>query len=185
MTLREVLSKIPLEHKIRIRTEKGSNFIFIGMAGQVNFERLNNQTKCRSSVGIMLAVFNYDPKHVKGFDRTVEAFKAWRPVEDREVIETYPGQLEANSTVIVITGGEGWLHYNPLLPPLKEISEQGAELLATKIYEGLCTELVHAYETGYTDLITRCEDEIRLNRYGILEQPEGIIRACRIKAGKE
>ena len=58
-------------------------------------------------------------------------------------------------------------------------------MLATKIYEGLCTELVHAYETGYTDLITRCEDEIRLNRYGILEQPEGIIRACRIKAGKE
>lgn len=185
MTLREVLSKMPLEHKIRIRTEKGSNFIFIGMAGQVNFERLNNQTKCRSSVDLMLAVFNYDPRHQKGFDRYVAAFKAWRPVEDREVLETYPGQLEANSTVIVVTGGEGWLHYNPLLPPLKEINEQGAELLATKIYEGLCTELVHAYETGYTDLITRCEDEIRLNRYGILEQPEGIIRACRIKAGKE
>lgn len=185
MTLREVLKKTAPEHKIRIRTEKGSNFIFIGMAGQVNIEKLNNQTKMRSSVGIMQAVFNYDPKHPKGFDRAVETFKAWRPVEDREVIETYPGQLEANSTVIVITGGEGWLHYNPLLPPLKEISEQGAELLATKIYKGLCTELVHAYETGYTDLITGCEDEIRLNRYGILEQPEGIIRACRVKAGKE
>ena len=184
MTLREVLKKIAPEHKIRIRTEKGSNFIFIGMAGQVNFEKLNNQTKCRSSVDLMLAVFNYDPRHQKGFDRYVAAFKAWRPVEDREVLETYPGQLEY-STVITITGGEGWLQYNPSLAPLKEINEQGAELLATKIYEGLCTELVYAYETGYTDLITRCEDEIRLNRYGILEQPEGIIRACKIKAGKE
>lgn len=184
MTLREVLKKTAPEHKIRIRTEKGSNFIFIGMAGQVNIEKLNNQTKMRSSVGIMQAVFNYDPKHPKGFDRAVETFKAWRPVEDREVVEQYPGQLEY-STVIVITGEEGWLQYNPSLAPLKEINEQGAELLATQIYKGICTELVHAYEVGYTDLIAKCEDEIRLNRYGILEQPEGIIRACRIRAGKE
>ena len=184
MTLREVLKKTAPEHKIRIRTEKGSNFIFIGMAGQVNIEKLNNQTKMRSSVGIMQAVFNYDPKHPKGFDRAVETFKAWRPVEDREVLETYPGQLEY-STVIVITGGEGWLQYNPSLAPLKEINEQGAELLATQIYKGICTELVHAYEVGYTDLIAKCEDEIRLNRYGILEKPERIIRACKIRAGKE
>lgn len=184
MTLREVLKKTAPEHKIRIRTEKGSNFIFIGMAGQVNIEELNNQTKMRSSVGIMQAVFNYDPKHPKGFDRAVETFKAWRPVEDREVVEQYPGQLEY-STVIVITGGEGWLQYNPSLAPLKEINEQGAELLATQIYKGICIELVHAYEVGYTDLIAKCEDEIRLNRYGILEQPEGIIRACKIRAGKE
>ena len=36
MTLKEL--RIAPEHKIRIRTEDGSNFIFIGMAGEVDFE---------------------------------------------------------------------------------------------------------------------------------------------------
>ena len=182
MTLKEL--RIAPEHKIRIRTKDGSNFIFIGMAGEVDFETLNKETKVRATAKLLDAVYNYDPNHTGWFDKAVRDFKAWKPVEDREVVEQYPGQLEY-STVIVITGGEGWIPYNPSLAPLEKIDEQGAESLVTQIYKGICTELVHAYEVGSEDLIERAEREIRKNRYGILDQPEGIIRACRIRAGKE
>lgn len=184
MTLKEL--RIAPEHKIRIRTKDGSNFIFIGMAGEVDFETLNKETKVRTTAKLLDAVYNYDPNHTGWFDKAVRDFKAWRPVEDREVVDQYPGQLEY-STVIVITGGEGWIPYNPSLAPLKaeDVDENAAENLVTAIYKGIATELVHAYEVDSEDLIERAEREIRKNRYGILDQPEGIIRACRIKAGKE
>lgn len=184
MTLKEL--RIAPEHKIRIRTKDGSNFIFIGMAGEVDFETLNKETKVRATARLLDAVYNYDPNHTGWFDKAVRDFKAWRPVEDRDVLEQYPGQLEY-STVIVITGGEGWIPYNPSLVPLKaeDVDENAAENLVTAIYKGIATELVHAYEVDSEDLIERAEREIRKNRYGILDQPEGIIRACRIKAGKE
>lgn len=182
MTLKEL--KIAPEHRIRICTEHGSNFIFIGMAGEVDFKALNKETKMRCVADMMNAVYTFDPKHQSGFDKAVRAFKLWGPVEDREVIDQYPGQLEY-STVIMITGGEGWLHYNPSLAPLKDIDERGAESLVTQVYKGLCDELVHAYEVGAEDIIERGEKEIMMNRYGILEQPEGVIRACRAVAGKE
>ena len=184
MTLKEL--RIAPEHKIRIRTKDGSNFIFIGMAGEVDFETLNKETKVRTTAKLLDAVYNYDPNHTGWFDKAVRDFKAWRQVEDREVVDQYPGQLEY-STVIVITGGEGWIPYNPSLAPLKaeDVDENAAENLVTAIYKGIATELVHAYEVDSEDLIERAEREIRKNRYGILNQPEGIIRACRIKAGKE
>ena len=184
MKLKEL--KIAPEHKIRIRTKDGSNFIYIGVAGQVDFETLNRETKMRCTARMMDAVLTYDPDHQGGFDRAVKDFKAWKPVEEREVIEQYLGYLEY-STVIVITGGEGWIPYNPSLAPLKaeDVDENAAENLVTAIYKGIATELVHAYEVGSEDLIERGEREIRKNRYGILESPEGIIRACRAKAGRE
>ena len=184
MTLKEL--RIAPEHKIRIRTKDGSNFIFIGMAGEVDFETLNKETKVRTTAKLLDAVYNYDPNHTGWFDKAVRDFKAWRPVEDRELVDQYPGQLEY-STVIVITGGEGWIPYNPSLAPLKaeDVDENAAENLVTAIYKGIATELVHAYEVDSEDLIERAEREIRKNRYGILDQPEGIIRTCRIKAGKE
>ena len=182
MTLKEL--KVAPEHRIRIRTEDGSNFIFIGMAGEVDFETLNRETKLRCTVRMLEAVYSYDPKHPGGFDKAVKTFKAWKPVEDREVIDQYAGLLEY-STVIVISGSEGWLQYNPSLAPLTDVDEQGAEALVTQVYKGICTELIHAYQAGYEDLILKCEKEIRMNRYGILDKPEGVIYACKLKAGKE
>lgn len=182
MKLKEL--KIAPEHKIRIRTVHGSNFIYIGTAGEVDFESLNKATKVRATARMLDAVYSFDPEHTGGFDKAVRDFKAWRPVEEREVVEQYLGQLEY-STVIVVTGGEGWIPYNPSLAPLTEINENGAEALVTQVYKGICTELVHAYEVNSEDLIQKAEKEIRKNRYGILDQPEGIIRACRVRAGRE
>ena len=68
------------------------------------------------------------------------------------------------------------------LDPTTMDTDAAKELVAA-IYKGLCQELIHAYETGSEDNIRRGEREIRANRYGLFDDPEGLIRLCKQRAG--
>lgn len=187
MKLKEM--EIPQETVIRICTKNGPNFVYVGLAGEMDFETINRRIRARDTANTMLAVCEYgDPKgkmHRGEFDKIISKFRDFTPVEDRDVVETYPGQFEANSLVIKITGTEGWILYNPMLPPMKDVDREGAENLVAAIYKGLCAELITAYQAEDTYLIERCEKEIRRDRYGLMDRPEGLIRECRKKARRE
>ena len=68
------------------------------------------------------------------------------------------------------------------LDPAAMNTEAAKELVAA-IYKGICQELIHAYVTRSDLNIRRCEREIRANRYGMFDDPDGLIRGCRKRAG--
>lgn len=176
------------DQRIRICTEHGANFIYIGTAGDVDFEELNRTLYNRIRARMREAVDRYDKNKastVTTFDNVFQEFRFWVPVEERQVVDQYPGQYEYNSLVIKITGRDGWVQYVPDTAPLsaEAMDTDGAKELVAAIYKGLCQELMHAYETGSEDNIRRCEREIRANRYGLFDDPEGLIRGCKERAG--
>ena len=176
------------EQRIRICTEHGANFIYIGTAGEADFETLNRKLYGHTRGRMQDAVRNFDRRKsstITTFDNCLQEFRFWEPVEEREVIEQYPGLYECDSLVIRITGSDGWIQYNPEVKPLdpETMDDEGAAQLVTAIYRGICQELVHAYEAGAEQAIKRCEREIRMNRYGMFDDPDGIIRGCRKQAG--
>ena len=176
------------EQRILICTEHGANFIYIGTAGEADFETLNTKLYGRIRDRMQDAVRNFDRRKsqtVMTFDNVFEEFRFWEPVEEREVVEQYPGEFEYDSLVIKITGNDGWIQYNPKVKPLEPetMDSEGAARLVEAIYKGVCQELVHAYQAGAPDTIRRCEREIRMNRYGMFEDPDGILRGCRKQAG--
>ena len=176
------------EQRIRICTEHGANFIYIGTAGDVDFEELNRTLYSRVRDRMRDAVNNYDKNKaptVTAFDNVFQEFRFWVPVEEREVLDQYAGQYECDCLVIKITGRDGWLQYIPEAAPLDPatMDTDAAKELVAAIYKGLCQELIHAYETGSEDNIRRGEREIRANRYGLFDDPEGLIRGCKQRAG--
>ena len=73
----------------------------------------------------------------------------------------------------------------PEMTPLdpEAMDTEAAKDLVTAMYKGICQELIHAYITESDLNIRRCEREIRANRYGMFDDPEGLIRGCRKRAG--
>lgn len=187
MLLREL--ELDPERQIRICTEHGSNFIYIGAFKDLDLRKLTKETSMRVTARLLDTVFLYHQR--RGWTKNNPAvrgamnrFLEWKPVAEREVLEQYPGKYEY-SLVIRITGSEGWLEYDPHLRPLNpgSIGTDSAEELVASIYRGVCTELVHAYEVGAASVIRQCEHEIRSNRYGLLEDPNGLIRQCKKRGG--
>lgn len=177
------------EQRIRICTEHGANFIYIGTAGDVDFETLNTECYQRVRKEMQRAVDHFTRNKastISYFDNVFQDFRFWIPVEEREVVEQYPSSLEYDCLIIKVTGRDGWIQYVPEgIAPLSAdaMDTDAAKELVAAIYRGLCTELVHAYETRSEDNIKCCEREIRANRYGLFDDPEGLIRGCKQRAG--
>ena len=56
---------------------------------------------------------------------------------------------------------------------------EAAEKLVMEVYREICRELVRAYRKADEFVITENENSIRRNVYGILNEPQALIDACR------
>lgn len=65
-----------------------------------------------------------------------------------------------------------------------EIDNQGAINLVGAVYRETCKRLITAYRRNDAYEIRQAERWIRDNNYGLVSDPDGIIRACR-KAAEE
>ncbi len=177
------------EKRIRICTEHGANFIYIGTAGELDYKELNTKLWSKARERVLDALLKYDlnrPGTMKAFGRSVVKLLKWQPVQDREVVEKYKGYYEYDSLVIKVTGEDGWTNYEPEVESLDPdtMSTDAAAALVAAVYKELCQELVHGYEVKSEGTIAMCEREIRSNRYGLMDDPEGLIRECRKRAGR-
>ena len=132
----------------------------------------------------------------------VECFEKYTPLIKREVVEHYPA-IGDEGTNIVVKGsdmGDSTKVSVAKMKPLsaETMSDKGAQRLAAAIYGEVTESLKETYKRIY-----KCRDEgkspykkdisvqkyhenwIRRDAYGILSDPNGIIKSCRAAAKSE
>lgn len=65
----------------------------------------------------------------------------------------------------------------------KDLDDQGTINMIGEIYRKACNDLISAYRKGNEYRIIAQERWIRANVYGLINDPEAIISACRRMAG--
>ena len=199
MTFGRFCQICPLRQKLRVCTEDGSDFIWIGEKRQLRVTTLNKQLVDWHSARVAnrLSRWRLGDKNAT-WDLCEEALsdlKQWKPIAQRQIVDAYQGLLEPDNIVIKVTGIEGWESYNPPMT-YNELDRRGAEELAIGIHRSVCTELTRAYEIVEEGIASKkyireakntipiLEKWIHTNVYGFMSKPEAIIRACQKAARK-
>lgn len=183
MKAKEYLAGLDPSQKVRIGTNPGGGFIFVGCAGDAlgrGIER-NIQRKLLNRIyQRMCGMENAKSRQTltSYFNRCFTC----RGIENREILETYDGLMD-DSTVIIIPGTERMVEYDERGParPI-QLEGHGVESLTAAIYREVCLELIGTYRDGDTSKGEGLERWIDSDPYGILPTPEGIIKACRTRA---
>lgn len=200
--LGEFLKGLPPRKRIRIGTKPGGGFIYEGTVKDLNLADLYKQCSLdfiqKIQERLILFATSADHKKMsKNIQPLVDKFYDMKPLAGRIVLMDYPGQFEPDVRVIIIPGDEKLFNYDPDVPPLtaETMDGQAVERLVEAIYEGAAEDL-----TGNLASMKRCgtregrdrarasaqhlKNWIRSDPYGILNEPEGIVTACQIRAGQ-
>ena len=180
---KEYLAGLDPSRKVRIGTNPGGGFIFVGYAGDAlgrGIERSMQRKLLNRIYRRMCGMENTKSRQTltSYFNRCFSC----RGIENREILETYDGIMD-DSTVIIIPGTERMVEYDERGParPIK-LEGHGVESLAAAIYREVCLDLIGTYRNGDTSKGEGLERWIDSDPYGILPMPEGIIKACRSRA---
>jgi len=188
MTLENYIKECNLTHeKIKIGTVGGTGYFWGGKVSDLNLDELN----VSMFAGIAEKLHEYLIKfafaktkksaaiyrgNVNSFMQQLNEFET---IKKREVIETRNSIAEKNTAIVIVTGIDGGNLWT--VDPLGKVeikSESAAMALASAIYEDGAESLVNALKT-----VVREADWFGRDPYGILTDPQGIIKACEIKAG--
>lgn len=161
---------------VRIGCLHGSGFVYVGRPEDADFEAINVQA--RKSMTKRKPRQN-DMVLVKLFDDEMNSFI---PIEDREVAEEYQSDVDDNR-IYMVEGFGGGIQYEPEGSGA-DLDPEACMKMVVSIYKSECRELIYSYMGKRKEDHTR-EQEIwiRSDPYGILADPEGLIRACRMAAG--
>jgi len=123
-----------------------------------------------------------------------DRLNAWKKYQDRGVLKVYPSTID-DDMIVIVDGYDGSVQYL-----FKErdgpMPDECVQNLVDQIYEGMTDELITAYQAlinlpegerkrGTVNRIRALENTIRKDPYGLLGDPEGIIKACRKRAMNE
>lgn len=195
MSLGQLCQIIPPKQDMRICTDEGTGFIFIGKRKSLRIQTLNRQLLDWHVERVAGRLWR-----MKGGGRSKEGnwaiceeaisdLRNLRALASRPVLNVEQGLLEPDSIVIQIPGIEGWEHYDPPMTTQK-LNAAAAERLAYGFHKTACLDLVHAYETVAVsknklkvleaeETIREQEAWIKSNVYGFLSDPQTIIAACK------
>lgn len=196
MTLSELLKTLPPDKKIRIGTRfKGfktknslsaGGFVYDGLV--CDFHPLEIEDKYIESLLskitdiMMKRTKDRKPANVP-LTNIVNRFCEIVPWMDREIIETYRGQFEPRTTVIIVPGAESFFWYSPDVPDLTAdtIDDSAVRNLIDAVYKDVATEYVYQKDPAKAAALARW---IKSDPYGILDEPGAIVDACRMQRRK-
>lgn len=159
------------DQMIRIGCQHGTGYIYVGRADAVDYDQLNAIVKKKLPKN---APNKYKVAARKEWEEAVTNYVS---MEVRDVVEIFRSEVE-DHIIIIVEGFGGFIQYDPVGTPAQEYDRQAMIDLVGALYKENCRELINAYARRDEENITRCERWIRENRYGIVADPEGIIRAC-------
>lgn len=104
--------------------------------------------------------------------------KGYAILKNREVLETYSGLIEPDSTVIIINGKETGKYYNPRMPELtpNTINIDGIKTLIEAVYKNMITEYMKEKNPHKAAAVARM---LKRDEYGIFENAQGVVDACK------
>ena len=192
MKLGEFLDTLPSHKRIRIgcrakgmpllkNSALGGGFVFCGQKCDFDPKELEdryiNELINKIAV-IMMKPTLYKDAAKQQLDNLVNQYCAIVPWYDREVIETYKGQYDPDSTVIIVKGAESFFEYSPDVPPLTPdtMNDSAARNLVDAIYKSAAEEYIYEPDHGRASALGRW---IKSDPYGILDEPEAVLDACR------
>ena len=192
MKLGEFLDTLPSHKRIRIgcrakgmpllkNSALGGGFVFCGQKCDLKPKELEdryiNELINKIAV-IMMKPTLYKDAAKQQLDNLVNQYCAIVPWYDREVIETYKGQYDPDSTVIIVKGAESFFEYSPDVPPLTPdtMDDSAARNLVDAIYKSAAEEYIYEPDHGRASALGRW---IKSDPYGILDEPEAVLDACR------
>lgn len=192
MKLGEFLNSLPAYKRIRIgcrakgmpllkNSALGGGFVFCGQKCDFDpkelYDRYIGQLIDKIAIIMMKPTSNKDIAKQQ-LDNLVNQYCAIVPWYDREVIETYKGQYDPDSTVIIVKGAESFFEYSPDVPPLTPdtMDDSTARNLVDAIYKSAAEEYIYEPDHGRASALGRW---IKSDPYGILDEPEAVLDACR------
>lgn len=203
--LGEFIKELAPTKRIRIGCKPGGGFIYEGIVADLNLNSLYR--KCALSIAQKVydnmetfATANDHKKLQKTIQPIVDKFYNMKPLPVRKVLMDYPGQFEPDVRVIIIEGDEKLFEYDPDIPPLvpERMHDTAAQDLIEAIYANAAEELTnsiaimkrtHGDREGDREkknsaraTAQHVQKWIRSDPYGILDQPDGIVRACQARA---
>lgn len=192
MKLGEFLDTLPSHKRIRIgcrakgmpllkNSALGGGFVFCGQKCDFDPKELENRyinELINKIAVIMMKPTLYKDAAKQQLDNLVNQYCAIVPWYDREVIETYKGQYDPDSTVIIVKGAESFFEYSPDVPPLTPdtMDDSAARNLVDAIYKSAAEEYIYEPDHGKASALGRW---IKSDPYGILDEPEAVLDACR------
>lgn len=192
MKLGEFLNSLPAYKRIRIgcrakgmpllkNSALGGGFVFCGQKCDFNPKELENRyinELINKIAVIMMKPTLYKDAAKQQLDNLINQYCSIVPWYDREVIETYKGQYDPDSTVIIVKGAESFFEYSPDVPPLTPdtMDDSAARNLVDAIYKSAAEEYIYEPDHGRASALGRW---IKSDPYGILDEPEAVLDACR------
>lgn len=186
-TLQQLISELNPDKVVRISTKNGSNFIYIGSVRDLDFARLELDVVNWHKRTIITAVNSGRPKST--LMKRINDYFDRKKLIDRIVLDLSPGILEPDHLRVRIEGCEGWLDYNPDIPPLETLHPEGAINLTEAIYKEAVDNLIAARRTASrgrdkkTRTIAKAEmesikDFFRNDPFGYVTDAETVIERC-------
>ena len=189
MTLAEYVRGLADDQLIKIGCVNGSSYIFAGAKGDLDMVRLNSDLFAKAAEGMYMGVktwvaaWGWTATRLKAqtgvLKKRIKEFRGYKTLGDREVVEVRHSIAEANCLIVAVTGydvGKEWLAAKEHAIELN--CEEGMRNLAVAIYKQGSDHLVHLLE----GVIKECK-YLEADPYGILSDPQGVIDACRKRAG--
>lgn len=169
--IREMAAVRP-EQMIRIGSEHGSGFVYVGSVREVEYGPINAQIKKRLPRN---APNKYKIETRKKWENAV---KNYVPLQDRSIVDMSRSEVE-DHIIIIVEGFGGFIQYDPADSGFTDYDEQAMIDLVGALYRETCRTLISAYRKQKESEVRMCEAWIRQNGYGLVSDPEGIIKACR------
>lgn len=194
MKLGEFLNSLPAYKRIRIgcrakgmpllkNSALGGGFVFCGQKCDFDPKELEDRyiSQLIEKISMIMMKQSRVPNRdaaKQQLDNLVNQYCAIVPWYDREVIETYKGQYNPDSTVIIVKGAESFFEYSPDVPPLTPdtMDDSAARNLVDAVYKSAAEEYICEPNNGRRSALGRW---IKSDPYGILDEPEAVLDACR------
>ena len=180
MKLKDALKFVRAGEKIRIGTETGSGYIYDGLKRGFNSAAVNRQLKESyiKKISSQMLQTRYGASELKRralirkVTEIVTQYLDASPLMEREVVDSYHGQIEAETKVFIVKGSEDGEQYNPNLPKLKPetIDTAAAVKLTGAIYKEPADKLTNDHRLLKKEQKKRkALEEERENLEGMLE----------------
>lgn len=156
---------------ITIRTNCGSQEIYVGPVEGVNYDEINRYCESKLESSFFHAEVRYRYSSPRGKDTayrmlqsSLTRYKDFIPVQLRPIVNIERSELCPSYTFVTITGTEGGIPFNPKIES-REMDTEGALRLAAGIFKDAKYELLGYWRTPPKDeyLIKKTEDWILNN----------------------
>ena len=172
MLLKDYL-KVCKHDKIRICCQDGVMWVYIGTRDECDPKKVTKD-----------CIEHYRNIRTTTEEKTAERIAQVTDFGEREVVETYMGDFEPDMECIVVTGIDGWIHYDPDIDKLDayNMNTQGAERLVQQLYKNACMDYISAIKRLDWPEQYSIKRFILKDKFNFLTEPENVIRMCKRKA---